>query len=106
MKIDLLSYVPKREEISIPEWSKETIYVQELSGTQLEMLQRHAEMVKGKAVIRHQYVLLIIASLVDEKGEYIFSEKDIEALEKQPATLLARIVEVANRVSGVVASDL
>ena len=106
MKIDLSSYVPKREEILIPECTKEPIYVQELSGTQLEMLQRHATMEHGKPVVRHQYALLIIASLVDKDGNYLFTEKDLADIEKQPATLLARIVETANRISGVVASDL
>jgi hypothetical protein len=104
MKIDLSSYVIKREEISIPEWSTEPIFVQELSGNQLEMLQRYTALVKGKTVITHQYALLIIASLVDKDGEYLFTEKDIEDLEKQPATIITRVIEAVNRISGIATS--
>jgi hypothetical protein len=106
MKIDLSSYVPKRELISIPEWSSEDIFVQELSGTQLEMIQKYSSVVNGNPVIKHQYALLIIASLTDKDGEYLFTEKDIKDIEKQPATILARIVGAISHVSEIIAVDL
>jgi len=106
MKIDLHSYQPKKEEISIPEWADEPIFVRELSADNLEMLQRHTEMVKGQPVMKHQYSLLIISSLVDKDDNYLFSENDIEDLEKQPAVLIAKLMEAINRVSGIVASNI
>jgi hypothetical protein len=101
MKINLVDYTPKTEEISIPQWSADPLYVQELLGTQLEMIQRYAHLENGKAVIEHQNALLIITSLIDKEGNYLFTEKDIENLEKQPATIIAKILESVNRVSGV-----
>lgn len=77
MKINLIDYTPKTEEISIPEWSAEKIYVQELLGTQLEMIQRYAHVENGKAVVEHQNALLIIASVVDAEGKYLFTEKTL-----------------------------
>lgn len=102
MQIDLSSYEPKREEMLIPEWGDEPFYVREMLGRHLEMVQNYADVVKGKVIIKHQFALLIVCSLVDKDNKYIFTEKDIPYIENQPAVLVARIVAVVNRVSGVV----
>ena len=59
MKINLTEYTPKQEEIFMPEWTDEPLYVRELLGLQLELLQRYTSVVEGKGVVAHQNALLI-----------------------------------------------
>jgi hypothetical protein len=105
MKIDLSSYQPKRKEISIPSWTPEPIYVQELLGKQLELIQNAAKVEKGRVVIKHQFALLIVCSLVDADGNYLFTEDDIKDLEKQPADIITEIMKVIKEVSDVELAD-
>lgn len=102
MKIDLTSYQPKRKEINIPEWTTETIFVQELLGKQLETIQNSTKIEKGKVVIKHQFALLIVCSLVDADGNYLFTENDIKDLENQPAEIITKIITVIKEVSDVI----
>lgn len=101
MKIDLKSYSPKTEKIEIPEWTSEPIFVRELLGAQLELLQRHTHMEDGVAIIDHQNALLVICSVVDSDGHYLFTEKDISDIEKQPATVIASILTAVGKVSNL-----
>lgn len=101
MKINLKDYTPKTEEIHIPEWTDEPLYVRELLGSQLEMLQRYSRVEDGKMVMDHQNALLIVSSLVDDKGDYLFTEKDIESIENQPAYILSKIIATVGRVSSI-----
>lgn len=99
MKINLKEYTPKQEEISIPEWTDEPLFVRELIGRQLEVLQKYTSLDKGKSVTKHQNALLILSSLVDKDGDYLFTEDDIDFIETQPVSIIAKIIGAVTRVS-------
>jgi hypothetical protein len=101
MKIDLKSYQPKREEVVIPEWSDKPIYVQELLGKHLEQIRKATVYEDGKPVVKNKFSLFISMSVVDENGDFLFSEEDIPSLEKQPLSIVMRIINIINRVSDI-----
>lgn len=101
MKINLSSYVPKREEVLIPEWSEKPIFVQELLGQHLEVIRNATVTEDGKSTIKNKFSLFIIMSCTDEEGNFLFSEADIPELEKQPLAIIMKIINVINRVSGI-----
>lgn len=100
MKININNYNPRQEQIENP-WGDEPLFVRELLGGQLELIQRYSRSVNGTVVVDHQIALLIVCSLVDEEGNYVFKESDIESLENQPASTISKLIEVIGRISNL-----
>jgi len=99
--IDLNKNVLKREKVLIPEWTEDEVYVQELTGRQVELLKKYVTIVNGIPVAKHEIALMIILSLVDKDGNYLFTEDDIEQLENQPIALIIRLYSLATKLSGL-----
>ena len=99
--VNLKKFELHKEPISVPSWAEDgTLFIQEMSGRQLDTLTRYTSVVDGSPVMRHQMSIMIILSVVDADGKFIFTEVDIDDLEGQPASVLSNIVNVVNRVSG------
>lgn len=96
------------EEVEVPEWGV-TVTVQALSGSARDWLEmrfsgRNGELDREKAgEFRAAFVAL---SVVDESGERVFSDRDIQALGRKSSVAIQRVYEVAVRLSAARPEDV
>lgn len=104
-KLDILSVADvKTEEVDVPEWGG-TITVRGMTGAARDVWEQM--LIKdGKASIDNARAKLVAVSVVDEKGEFMFTESDIALLGKKSASALTRIVNVAQRLSRLSNADI
>jgi hypothetical protein len=77
------------------------VYVREMTGRQLEVLKRHIVTVNGVSHTENELGLVLVLSLVDKDGNFLFSEKDLDALLDQPLSVTAPLFAKAVEVSGL-----
>lgn len=98
----------KVEEIHVPEWDM-YVRVKALSGKERDAFEASIVQVQGRqtslnmANIRAKLVALAV---VDEDGNRVFSDDDVDALGELNASALDRIFTVALRLSGLSQQDL
>lgn len=95
------------ETVFIQEWQASVI-VRGMSGSERDAFEQSNIVGKGKnrdVNFRNYRAKLVIWSVVDEKGDRLFSETDAEWLGAKSAAALSRIVDVASRLSGISDSD-
>ncbi len=88
----------KFEEIAVPEWGG-TVRVSTMSGFAKERFEASLSIKNGNINATNVRAKLVAACLVDEKGDLIFNESDIEALSKKSCLALDRVVTVAQRLN-------
>ena len=100
--IDLSKARPlnRSEVIHVDAWGAD-VYVQEMTGRQLNVLKKHVEVVDGVAVTQDELGLVLVLSLVDENGQYLFTENDIPALLDQPLSVTSPLFGKAVEMSGL-----
>lgn len=102
-----------RERIDTPEWEPfgaPFVFVQGLSGEEREQWERSLTIViDGERVpnrnVKHVRARFAVRVTVDENGERIFEDTDIEALDKKSAAALQRIFQEGRRISGMLTPD-
>ncbi len=87
----------KKETIAVPEWGGEVI-VSCMTGTQRDAWEQSLVANKTTALANIRARLLVYA-LVDDQGNPMFTEKDIDALGKKSAAAIDRCVTVAQRLN-------
>ena len=98
----------KTEDVEVPEWGG-VVRVRELRGRERDeweaslAVQRGQKMVPDVANMRAK---LVARSVVDDDGEPVFSQQDVNALGELSAAALDRVFEVASRLSGLNPADL
>lgn len=93
----------KRELVPVPEWGGE-VYVRALTGAERDKFESSVVEQRGKRQIFHTQDIrakLAAYTIVDEKGERLFSDADVKALSQKSAAALNRVYEVAARLSGI-----
>lgn len=91
------------ETVTVPEWGGD-VCVRSITGTERDWLEMniYSERTKGKEVnMKNFRAKLLSLCLCDEKGDSLFTEKDVEALAKKSASALQRTFTVAQRLSGL-----
>ena len=92
----------KTEVVSVPEWGGDVI-VRTLTGTEREQFENACGDTNRKATdIRARLCAL---SIVDDKGDRVFGEKDIEALGKKSITALIKVFDAAQKINGLTVTD-
>jgi len=90
-------------EVAVPEWGG-VVRVRGLTGAERDALEAEAaELRRPLDNFRARYVARCI---VDENGERIFSDEDIEALGRKSAAALNRVFEAAVRLSALTEEDV
>jgi hypothetical protein len=94
----------KSEIIGVPEWGG-SVKVQEMSGA---LRIRWENAVAGLGADAGLKILgaLVVCSVVDESGEPLFTDADIDALGKKSTAALTRVYNAATKVSGLRPADL
>jgi len=95
----------KRETVNIPEWGGDVL-IRELTGRQRDILEGlFASRVNPKtgAVVstKDLRAKMVIMSVIDENGEYLFTDRDTEAVSGKSAKALDRIVEAVQKMNGL-----
>ena len=82
-----------REEVQIPEW-KGSVFVRALTGGERDQLERMTTTDMSRAK-------MVALCAVDENGQRLFSEKDVEHLTAKNGRALEKIVHAAMRFNAI-----
>lgn len=101
----------KTEVVNVPEWGGDVI-VSTMTGHARDAWEFEVVAARKKAerdnkpfVMSNLRASLVARVLVDEDGQRIFSDADIEALGKKSGSALDRIYEVATKLNHLTKSD-
>jgi len=95
-------------EVYIPEW-KGSVLVKALSGAERDAFEESLLVGKGpnkELNMNNVRAKLVALSVVDKKGNRIFSDSDVKELSRKSATALQRIFAVAQKLSGLTEADI
>lgn len=95
----------KTEKVHVKEWGGDVI-VSEMTGAARDAYEQ--EIVKRNAHGDRENVRakLLIATLVDESGNHIFSSKDINAVGALPFSAIEQLCAIAAKVNGFTTEEL
>lgn len=98
----------KTEAVLVPEWSG-SVLVRGLTGAQRDKFETKIIEQRGTKQIWHREHIrawMVVMSVVDEDGDYLFSDTDVAAVSQKSAGALERIFSAAQRLSGITRSDV
>ena len=93
----------KTEGVGVPEWGGSVI-VGTMSGYARDIFE--AQMLDKKTGKKNMRAKLAAATVQDEEGNLLFTEKDVEALGKKSGAALERIFDVALRINRIGEKDV
>jgi hypothetical protein len=89
----------KTQLVSVPEWGG-SVYVSSMTGAMRDAWEQM--LVKdGASNIENARAKLLVVSVVDEGGNRVFSDADIDALGQKSASALNRLALVAQKLSRI-----
>lgn len=98
-----------RESVAVMDWDGGEVLVQGLTAAQRDKFEADSMTQQGKDFklnMRNIRARLVALCVVDENGQRIFSDSDVQALGQKSARALARVFEVAQRLSGLTNEDV
>lgn len=98
----------KTETVSVPEWGGEVI-VASMTGEARDVWEQSlvvAEGGKSRANLENIRARLVVATVVDENGNRLFTDKDVAILGRKSSAALERVCKVAQRLNGLTATDV
>lgn len=96
------------EDVAVPEWGG-TVRVRGLTGAERDAFEASIVTQHGKQQridLQNMRARFVALSVCDEQGARVFGDRDVEALGAKSASALQRVFEVAQRLSGLSASDV
>lgn len=96
-----------REEVQVPEWGG-SVYVRVMSGAERDAYEQSYLEKKGDSYEvnrRNLRAKLAVQTVVNENGERLFSDADVDALGAKNGGALDRIFEVASRLNRISKKD-
>ena len=96
-----------RELVEIPEWQG-SVYVQSITGFERDAFESRciAARKNGKLDTKLLKAQLVILSLYDEDGSRIFNENDINGLNAKSGSVIDRLFNIAQTLSGLSDDDV
>ena len=97
-----------RERVAVPEWGGD-VFVRALNGSERDSLEAWMLEMNGKGaqdLYGNMTARLAAMTMVDEQGNNLFEMGDVVVLGRKSANALRRVVEVAQRLSGVTQADV
>lgn len=96
----------KFEEVAVPEWGG-TVRVATMSGWARDSFEQAMASARDESkFVPNVRARIVSLAVVDEKGELIFSESDIEALGKKSVVALERVYNAASALNALRAEDV
>lgn len=94
----------KTEDVNVPEWGG-VVRVSEMSAIDRDHWEATLT-ADGKINLQNLRARTAALCIVDDKGQRMFSEKEIEALGRKSASALDRIVKAAQRLNKLTEGDV
>lgn len=94
----------KTERVDVPEWGG-FVDVAVMSGVEKDGFES-SMLVGGRATLENSRAKLAAHCVVDEQGQRLFTDEDIEALGSKSGVALERVVRVAQRLNRMTDKDL
>jgi len=95
-------------EVEVPEWGG-VVLVKGMTGVERDDFEAQMIVGKGKNTtvnMKNVRAKLVAASVVDEDGQRLFTDQDVQALGKKSAAALDRVFAVAQRLSKIGKDDI
>ena len=93
------------ERVNVPEWGGEVI-VRGLTGRNRDRFEALMTANKGNAMLDNACALMAAWCVVDENGQRLFTDEDVEQLGEKNARILVQLFQVAGRLSGTNQDDI
>jgi hypothetical protein len=96
------------ETVDVPEWGG-TVRIKELSGAERDSFEQSTFSKKGngyEVVLKDMRARLCAMSIVDDKGERLFTDVDIKSLSSKSAKALDRVFTVCQKLNGMSKDDV
>ena len=87
-------------DLPIPEW-KGSVRLRGMSAADREALEQEVTDKNGKVITKHIRVKLLVRSIVDGDNNLMFTEGDIETLNKKSSLVIDRIFLAAQKLNGM-----
>ena len=94
--------VLKTEKVNIPELGGDII-ISEMTGAARENWENSIEE-KGKRT--NLRAKLLVASIVDESGNRLFTFDDVEAVSKLPFSIVEKLCDISSKLNGFTAEEI
>ena len=95
----------KKEVVSVPEWGGEVV-IATMTGSARDAWEQSLISSKKSVSLENIRARLVAATAIDEKGNLLFGEKDVEALGKKSAAALDRCVKAAQKLNRLTEDEL
>jgi hypothetical protein len=98
----------RSERVPVPEWGGE-VMVRGLTGRQRDAWEASMTVRRGKKLeqdMRDFRARLVVQCVVDETGQLVFHDGDVDALSAKSGSALDRIYDTAARLSGISGDDV
>jgi len=98
----------RREQVNVPEWGG-SVWVRGLTAAERDLFDLAATVEQnGRRVVNFEQLRARLAAMtiVDENGERLFSDDDVELLAAKSGAAVGRIFDVAMRLSGLTGQDI
>ena len=100
----------QHEEVFIPEWN-DSIIIREMTAEERDQFETFYFDDQGKRksiknMMKNIRARLVAFCAIDEQGNRLFTEEDIETLGKKSARIIDRLYDVAQRLSGITKKDI
>ena len=96
------------ETVPVPEWGRDVLIL-EWSGTKRDAFENHFVTKDGKRDLeaaKHARAYMVVDSVVDENGHYLFTLKDVEVLGSLSAAALDRVFQRARDLNHMTDKDI
>ncbi len=98
----------RTETVFVPEWGG-TVRIKAMTGKERDAWETALFQIDGKDVKMNKENLrakLVALTVVDEAGQRLFTEADVEALGSKSASALDRIYQASQKLSGLTPDDI
>ena len=98
----------KKELVSVPEWGGD-VYVRMMSGAERDNFEQKMSRKRNEhpdGFIANVRARLCVETIVDEKGNRLFSDKDVDELGSKCAVALERLFDKSQKLNGFTEEDI
>jgi len=93
------------KKVHVPEWGCD-VWIRAMSGADRDKWEQSLTNNKGETDITNARAKLVVFTVVDEKGDRIFSDEDILLVGQKSAKVLTRLSNVATKLNGLTSDDV
>jgi len=95
----------KIELVKVPEWNGD-IYIRTMTGTERDAFEQSLFEKEGERNLSNIRARLCALTIVDEGGNRLFDDKDVEQLGKKSAAALDRIFGITQKLNAIGEKDV